>query len=115
VFAFWILNDVGIARGLDRGWNNHDILLAIDSSNGRCCLMVGYGLEELLSEAALEAIVASARPSFELAKFATGIERITDALETELTRVASTLEETHGLTPIVTAKSTPQVVAPTDF
>ncbi|MGI9242515.1 MAG: TPM domain-containing protein [Verrucomicrobiales bacterium] len=114
-FAFWLFNQGGIVREIDRGSNNYEILLSIDTSGGRCSLMVGYGLEGLISESALEALIAAAQPSFAEGRFAAGIETVIAGMKAELTKVASRLEETHGFAPIVHTKSTAKVTSPADF
>ena len=114
-FAFWIFNQGGIVREIDRGANNYEILLSIDVAGGRCSLMVGYGLEGLISESALEALIAAAQPLFAEGRFATGIGVVIAGMKSELTHIVSRLEETHGLAPIVHTKSTAEVTSPADF
>ncbi|MFT4549596.1 MAG: putative membrane protein YgcG [Verrucomicrobiales bacterium] len=115
VFAFWIFNEAGIARDLDRANNNHDILLTIDPSNGRCSLMVGYGLEPYVSEQQLGQIVLTARAALEARQFANAIGKIISNLSGTLTQIATNLEETHGVAPSVSAKSTVVETSPNDF
>ena len=114
-FAFWLFNQGGLVREIDRGPNNYEILLTLDVSRGRCSLMVGYGLESLISEAVLEDILAAARPSFEGDKFASGIASVIGSLKSELTKIARNLEETHGLVPVVHTKSMADVISPVEF
>ena len=104
-----------IARDLDRANNNHDILLTIDPSNGRCSLMVGYGLEPYVSEQQLGQIVLTARAALEARQFANAIGKIISNLSGTLTQIATNLEETHGVAPSVSAKSTVVETSPNDF
>ena len=115
VFAFWIFNEAGIARDLDRASNNHDILLTIDPGTGRANLMVGYGLESFVCEAQLAAIIEEARHFFERGEFANGIDQTIAGLREALTNIAENLESTHGVAPVVTAKSTEVATTPSEY
>ena len=115
VYAFWIFNEASVTRKVDRGANNFGILLTLDPTHGRSSLMVGYGLESYLSESDLDEIIAGAKPLFEQGKFATGVERVIDGLRTTLIEVVSNLKDTRGLSPVVSAKSAPEALAPTEF
>ncbi len=115
VFAFWIFNEAGIARDLDRASNNYDILLTIDPSTGRANLMVGYGLESFVSEAQLAAIIEETRAFYERGEYAHGIDQTIAGLRESLTDVVENLESTHGVTPIVKAKSFEVATSPTDY
>lgn len=109
-FAFWVFNQSGIVREIDRGSNNYEILLTLAPSSGRCSLMIGYGLENFISESDLEAIISEAQQPFAGGKFVAGIELVVAGLKSRLTDVVGNLENTHGIAPIVHSKSAAQVV-----
>jgi len=117
VYAIWIFNESGIAKGLNREWNNFDILLTLDPAFGRASLMVGYGLETFLSEARLAAIVAEGQPDFAAENYGEGIEKVIEATSNALADIFESLEETHGLAPIVTVKASlsQAEVSPSEF
>ena len=115
VFAFWIFNEAGIARDLDRASNNYDILLTIDPGSGRANLMVGYGLQNFVSESQLSAIIEAARDFFDRGAYADAIEQTISGLREALTDIAVNLKSTHGVAPVVRAKSTEVEMSPADY
>ncbi|MCK5921654.1 MAG: TPM domain-containing protein [Methylococcales bacterium] len=115
VFAFWIFNEGGVARELDRGQNNYDILLTIAPASGRASLMVGYGLETYIDEAQLAEVIETARPALEQGQYARAIEQIISNFKEALTEIVANLESTHGVAPVVTSKSSAIEITPTDF
>lgn len=116
VYAFWIFNEASVTRKVDRGSNNFGILLTLDPTYGRSSLMVGYGLEPYLSETDLDEIIAAAKPFFEMGKYASGVERVIDALRETLTGIVSDLNQLQPLSPEVRAKSSePKDLAPIEF
>ena len=115
VYAFWIFNEAAVARKVDRGSNNFDVLLTLDPRNGRSSLTVGYGLESYVSESDLQSVMADTRESFERENYCAGVESAITSLTDRLTQIAANLKQTHGIAPIVSAKSTPLEVSPTEF
>lgn len=53
VYTFWLFNRAGISSSVERGADNHLVLLVLDASErspkGAAC-MIGYGLEPFLSQ-----------------------------------------------------------------
>ncbi len=61
VYTFWLFNRAGISSSVERGADNHLILLVIDAgaaAKGAAC-MIGYGLEPFLPQQRLHACLAS--------------------------------------------------------
>lgn len=114
-FAFWIFNQSGIVREIDRGSNNYEILLTLAPSSGRCSLMIGYGLENFIRESELEAIISEGHQSFAGGKFVAGIELVVAGLQSRLMAIVDNLENTHGIAPIVHSKSVAQVVPAAEY
>ena len=56
VYTFWLFNRAGISSSVERGADNHLVLLVIDAggrpSKGAAC-MIGYGLEPFVGKAEL--------------------------------------------------------------
>ena len=65
VFAFWLFNMSGLCRNLDKGGDNHDLLLVIEANLGLACLTIGYGLEPFIGQEHLGFIVEQAKSDFE--------------------------------------------------
>lgn len=65
VFTFWIFNRAGISSSVERGPDNHLVLLVIDASDraskGAAC-MIGYGLEPFIPKQTLEACLSAIGP-----------------------------------------------------
>lgn len=65
VFTFWLFNRSGISSAVERGPDNHLVLLVIDAGNpnvsGASC-MIGYGLEPFVMREQLDTCLADISP-----------------------------------------------------
>lgn len=72
IFTFWVFNRAGISSSVERGPDNHLVLLVIDASDraskGAAC-MIGYGLEPFVPRQTLEVCLAAIRPDLNARKF----------------------------------------------
>ena len=62
VFTFWLFNRAGISSSVERGADNHLVLLVIDGGNprsGGASCMIGYGLEPFVQKQQLDACLAT--------------------------------------------------------
>ena len=65
VYTFWLFNRAGISSSVERGADNHLVLLVIDAGNagvpGASC-MIGYGLEPFVRREQLDACLEAISP-----------------------------------------------------
>ncbi len=62
LYAFWLFNRAGLFSAVEKGGDNHGVLLLLDAQAPRCVVSIGYGLEPLLPPAALETALMAASP-----------------------------------------------------
>lgn len=60
IYAFWLFNRTGLFSAVEKGGDNHGVLLLFDTTSPSCVAAIGYGLEPLLPAAALETAVTAA-------------------------------------------------------
>ena len=62
LYAFWLFNRTGLFSEVEKGGDNHGVLLLLDTQSARCAVMIGYGLEPLMTTLALETALTAATP-----------------------------------------------------
>lgn len=62
LYAFWLFNRTGLFSAVEKGGDNHGVLLLFDTTAPRCVVTIGYGLEPLLPAAMLETAITAATP-----------------------------------------------------
>ena len=102
-YAFWLINRARFSTLNAVGPKNFDILLLVDPDSEIATLIVGYGLEEHLSEQDLGNVLATASNSFRTGDFARGIRECIESTIRRVREVALSIEE----------KKTPSVAAAT--
>lgn len=73
VYTFWLFNRGGLSSPVERGGDNHLVLLVIDpgdGADGQAAAMLGYGLEPLISREQLSDCLASASSELARGRFA---------------------------------------------
>jgi uncharacterized membrane protein YgcG len=70
LYAFWLFNRTGLFSAVEKGGDNHGVLLILDTQSSRCAAMIGYGLEPLIPMTVLETALASSRPYLAKQNFA---------------------------------------------
>ncbi|MDP0489541.1 MAG: TPM domain-containing protein [Verrucomicrobiota bacterium JB023] len=58
---FWLFNAGGLSPEENRLGRNRDLLIGLDPGQGRIALICGYGLEPLIDEAKLDAILLQSK------------------------------------------------------
>lgn len=53
LYAFWLFNRTGLFSAVEKGGDNHGLLLLLEAGSHRAVAVLGYGLEPLLPEAAV--------------------------------------------------------------
>lgn len=79
--VFWLFNAASFAGDLNRGKDNHALLLAIDPARGESAIMPGYGLEPFLTREAVDHLLEMAGPAWQGGRWTDGILRVLDGLD----------------------------------
>ena len=87
VYTFWLFNRAGISSSVERGADNHLVLLVIDASEpaskGAAC-MIGYGLEPFVPRDQLDACLAAITGDLSARKFGKAALTFFSTLQTVL-------------------------------
>ena len=97
VILFWLFNKGGLSNQGNRGGKNRDIVLLIEPTRGKAGVIVGYGLEPLLSQETLDRVVLSAEEKLKNGEFAAAFETMVDEITKELREICAALPEAVGL------------------
>lgn len=65
LYAFWLFNRGGLFSAVEKGGDNHGLLLLIAPASGTASVVLGYGLEALMPPAALQSCFAVTRAHLE--------------------------------------------------
>lgn len=103
-YAFWLINRARFSALDAIGPKNFDLLLIVDPAAQSSALIVGYALEDYLSEQDLENALVAASNSFRTGDFAGGIRECVEFMIRRLREIAISLEE----------KKTPSAAADVD-
>ena len=95
--AFWLFNRGSLFSAVERGGDNHGVLLLIDTSSQRAVTMIGYGLEPFVSEMTLEVCLNAAAGSLAKEEYGPAIEAFIRELERQLTTLQHQIPRTFGL------------------
>jgi len=94
---FWLFNHGDFCATESKGGKNHDILLGLDSKNGKIGLIVGYGLEPFLPQKALDHTLEKAQPSLAAQDFAGAILIVLESLDHLMEGICSGFNDTLGI------------------
>jgi uncharacterized membrane protein YgcG len=98
VYAFWLFNRANLFSAVERGGDNHGLLLLIDPQTSLALATIGYGLEPFISELTLEKCLRPAVPYLAKKKFAeAGVSFFREA-ERQFTEQAQQMPEVFGYT-----------------
>jgi hypothetical protein len=97
VILFWIFNQAGLSSQESKGGQNRDVVILVEPRRAQAGLIVGYGLEPLLSQEAMDEIVAGARGELVNQDFAGAFEVMVDRLTNHLREISLNLPEAVGL------------------
>ncbi len=78
--AFWLFNAAAIAGEGKRGNKNHAIMIVVDPARTEATIVVGYGLEPILRQEALNHLLEMSGPAFQSGKWLLGLEEMLDGL-----------------------------------
>jgi uncharacterized membrane protein YgcG len=86
--VFWLFNAAEFAGRIRRGKDNHAIMIVVDPGRCEAAIIPGYGLEPFLTGEALGYLLELAGPAWESGRWADGILRVLDGLDTWLESIA---------------------------
>ena len=98
LYAFWLFNRTGLFSAMEKGGDNHGVLLLLDTQSARAAVMVGYGLEALIPVSALETTLASATPHLIRQKYAQAGAAFFREFENQLEEASQSWPLTFGYT-----------------
>jgi uncharacterized membrane protein YgcG len=105
---FWIFNTAGLSGEAQKFGRNHDVLIGLDPAAKTAGLIVGYGLEPFLPQAALEQVIDSASSHIKKGKFATGLTTALDRLAELMEGICRDLPSQFGIDhSFITGSSSP--------
>ena len=93
-YAFWLMNRARFGFAEAVGGDNFDLLLVIDVQRSTAALIVGYGLENYVTERDLERALAEGASGFHQGDFAQGIRACVEVMISRMRDIAKKLEET---------------------
>lgn len=97
VILFWIFNNAGLSSEGCKGGQNRDVVLLIEPKRQQAGVIVGYGLEPLLSKESMDDIVGHARGELSAGDFAGAFESMIGSLSEYLKAISQGLPEAVGL------------------
>jgi uncharacterized membrane protein YgcG len=98
LYSFWLFNRSSLFSEVEKGGNNHGLLLLLDATSLRAAVMIGYGLEPLLPEMILELCLRPLAASLLKGKRASAVEAFFREMERQLTTLAKTWPQIFGYT-----------------
>ena len=91
-YAFWLANRTGFSSIEAVAGDNFDLLLGIDVEAGMAVLIIGYGLENYLTEDDLQAALAVAENAFRAGDFPRGIRECVECVMNRMREIARASE-----------------------
>lgn len=98
LYTFWLFNRTSLFSAVEKGGNNHGVLLLLDSQSARAAVMIGYGLEPLVPETILEICLRPAAASLHKGKLAAAGEAFFREMERQFTTLAEQWPMIFGYT-----------------
>jgi uncharacterized membrane protein YgcG len=92
-YAFWLINRARFSTLNAIGPRNFELLLVVDPSAAAAALIVGYALEQYLSEDDLHDALMAGSASFGAGKFALGIQQCVDFVIQRFREIVLQFEE----------------------
>jgi uncharacterized membrane protein YgcG len=106
-YAFWLMNRARFGFPEALGTDNFDLLLAIDVQRNAAALIIGYGLENYISERDLERALAEAASGFHDGDFARGIGVCVEFMMNRMREIAKKVEEGASVEDAMTPPQSP--------
>ncbi len=97
VILFWVFNRAGLSEESAKQGQNHDIVILIEPHRQQAAMIVGYGLEPILSQQALDQIIERSQPFLSSGDYLGGMEIAIAGLTELLKSVSQELPASLGL------------------
>jgi hypothetical protein len=94
---FWIFNRADLSEGTSKQGKNRDIVILIEPKRKQAAMIVGYGLEPILPQQALDQIIERAQPYLTSGEYLAGMEIAIEGLSELLKSVSQELSQSLGL------------------
>lgn len=88
VILFWIFNQAGLSLESARDGRNRDIVILIEPDRKKAGMIVGYGLEPLISQEDLDAMMSAGHAFLKTGKFVKAFGAMVAALTSKLEEVS---------------------------
>lgn len=111
-YSFWLLNRGSLASQMEKGGACRLVLLVVDAAQYQLCCMLGYGLEPLVGETALQNIVRPARAMLSRRDLGGAIHACLHQADKELAAISHAIPIIFGLEP---ENATPSLSADNGF
>jgi len=96
-YATWIFNRSGMQRPDTEPSANRNVLLVVDTGDGRASLQTGYGLEPFVGEEQINSALQAGQARFQAGQFAPGIKAVIEASSVMLRDVWNRLGISFGI------------------
>lgn len=96
-YAFWLFNRGQLSSAVEKGGENHVVMLLIDSASERAIAMVGYGLEPFIQETHLQSCLQASAQSIRRRQFGQAIESFARELGRQLGELCLLVPRQFGL------------------
>ncbi len=96
-FAFWLFNRGQLSGAMEKGGDNHLVLLLIDTHTHQAAAMLGYGLEPFMQESHLHSCLLAAGPSLKHQRHGQAIEAFVRELDRQLHALCHSIPKQFGI------------------
>ncbi|MDB4354024.1 TPM domain-containing protein [Akkermansiaceae bacterium] len=97
VILFWVFNRAGLSEESSKQGKNRDVVILIEPKRKQAAMMVGYGLEPILPQEALDQIIERTEPHLSSEDYLTAMEIAIDSLIELMKSVSTELPHSVGL------------------
>ncbi len=96
-YAFWVFNRGQLSSALEKGGDNHLVMLLIDTHTDQAITMVGYGLEPFIEENRIQNCLQAAAHPLQRGQLSQAIEAFCRELDRQLTELCRLIPKQFGL------------------
>ncbi|GEP45861.1 TPM domain-containing protein [Brevifollis gellanilyticus] len=96
LYSFWLFNRTGLFSAVEKGGDNHGVMLLCDTEAPRCVASIGYGLEPLLPSSALETALTAATSHLLKRNYGSAGTAFFRELERQLNQASHNWPQTFG-------------------
>jgi uncharacterized membrane protein YgcG len=97
LYLFWVFNHNRTVSAVERGGENHLVMVAVNPVTKAAACMVGYGLEPFVSQELLHQALEAARPALVAADYVAAVKGLSASLSQSFTTVCEAAPHIYGL------------------